>query len=184
MVFRRRPYRRVRRFRRRRPILPGRPVPEPVRKAMRLFDKGKFEEAAEAFDSLAQEAEERGKIFQAGNLTAQATRCYVRLDDIDRAYDSGKMALDLFKQADRPGPAKKLGERMVKILREKGRQADAEALERELKQLPAPERPGARRGELPGKCPQCGGPIRESEATWVGSSSAECPYCGSVVRAE
>ena len=149
---------------------------------MRLLDDGKFEEAAQAFENLAQEAEERGKIFQATHLTAQAARCYVRLEDIVQAYERGKKALDLFKRADRPGAAKRLGERMVQILRNKGRQAEAEALERELQQLPAPERP--RRGQLPGKCPQCGGPIKESEADWVGPSSAECPYCGSVVTAE
>lgn len=72
----------------------------------------------------------------------------------------------------------------MEILRERGGQGEAEALERELKQLPAPEQPAVRRGQLPGKCPQCGGPIKGSEATWVGPWSAECPYCGSVVKAE
>ncbi|NIN66479.1 MAG: hypothetical protein GTO63_17685 [Anaerolineae bacterium] len=151
---------------------------------MSVFDQGKFEEAAQAFENLAEEAEERGKIFQAAHLTAQAARCYVRLENIDQAYDRGKKALDLFKLADRPGAAKLLGEKMVQVLRNKGRQAEAEALERDLKQLPALERARARRGELPGKCPHCGGPIKESEADWVGPSSAECPYCGSVVKAE
>jgi tetratricopeptide (TPR) repeat protein len=151
---------------------------------MSLFDQGKFEEAGQAFENLAQEAEERGKIFQAAHLTAQAVRCYVRLEDIDQAYDSARKALSLFKRADRPGAAKLLGERMVQILRRKGRHAEAEALERELQQLPAPELARARRGELPGKCPHCGGAIKGSEADWVGPSSAECPYCGSVVKAE
>jgi tetratricopeptide (TPR) repeat protein len=151
---------------------------------MSLFDQGNFEEAGEAFDDLAQEAEERGKVFQAANLTAQAARCYVRLDDIEQAHDRGRKALDLFKRAGRPGAARRLGERMVKILREEGRQAKAEALEQELAHLPAPERPGVRRGQLPGKCPHCGGPIKETETTWVGPSSAECPYCGSVVNAD
>jgi tetratricopeptide (TPR) repeat protein len=151
---------------------------------MSLFDQEKFEEAAQVFENLAQEAEERGKIFQAAHLTAQTARCYVRLENIDQAYDSARKALDLYKRADRPGAAKRLGERMVKMLRDKGRQAEAESLERDLKQLPTPERARARRGELPGKCPHCGGPIKESEADWVGPSSAECPYCGSVVKAE
>jgi tetratricopeptide (TPR) repeat protein len=151
---------------------------------MSLFDQDKFEEAAQAFENLAQEAEERGEIFRAAHLTAQAARCYVRLENTDQAYDRAKKALDLFNRADRPGAAKRLGKRMVQILRRKGRHAEAEALERELQQLPAPELARARRGELPGKCPHCGGPIKESEADWVGPSSAECPYCGSVVKAE
>ena len=158
--------------------------PEPLKRAMMLFEQGKFEEAAEAFNELARAAEENGRIFQAANLTAQAARCYMRLDDLDAAYERGMKALDLFKRAERPGAARRLAERMVKVLREKGRQAEAEALERELKQMPAPERAGVHRGELPGKCPQCAGPIKETEVTWVGRNSAECPYCGSVVKAE
>ena len=70
------------------------------------------------------------------------------------------------------------------MLREKGRSAEAEALERELKQLSVTPRRGIRRGELPEKCPHCGAPVKENEVEWVGSSSAECPYCGSVVKAE
>ena len=183
-MFRRRRFRPLRPLRRRGPLPPGRPVPEPLRKAMVLLEQGKFDEAATAFDELAQGAEERGNSFRAANLTAQAARCYLQLDDVDAAYERGVKALELFKQAQRPGAARRLGERMVKVLRDKGRHAEAEALERELKQLPAPARAGVPRGELPPKCPQCGGPIRESEAIWVGPSSAECPYCGSVVKAE
>jgi len=162
----------------------GGPVPESLRKAMALLEEGKFDGAATTFDELAQEAEERGNSFSAANLTAQAARCYLQLDDVDTAYERGVKALELFKQAQRPGAARRVGESMVKVLRERGREAEAEALERELKQLPAPARGAAIRGELPPKCLQCGGPIRESEAMWVGPSSAECPYCGSVVKAE
>ena len=175
---------RRRRFRRMRPVRRRPPAPEPVRNAMRLFEEGKFDKAADAFDDLALEAEDRGRLVQAAHLTARAARCYLQLDDVDAASERGMKALDLFKQAERPGAARRMGERMAKALKDRGRQAEAEALERELKELPAPSRPGMRRGELPGKCPQCGGPVKESEATWVGPSSAECPYCGAVVKAE
>jgi hypothetical protein len=180
-MFRRR---RVPAFRRRGPLPPRRPVPEPVRKAMVLLEQGKFAEAATAFDELAQEAEEGGNSFRAGNLTAQAARCYLRLEDVDTAYGRASKALELFKQAERPGAARRLGERMVRALKDRGRHGEAEALERELRQLPVPAGPGMSRRELPPKCPQCGGPIKESEATWLGPSSAECPHCGSVVKAE
>jgi hypothetical protein len=183
-MFRRRRFGPLRPRRVRRPRPAGRPVPEPVRQAMMLFEEGKFEEAGQAFEDLAQGAEEKGMLLRAGNLMAQASRCYVKLDDVDAAYDKGRKALDLFKQAERPRAARRVGERMVNVLKEKGRQAEAQALEQELKQMPVPAGPGVRRGELPGKCSQCGGPIKEAEVTWVGPSSAECPYCGSVVKAE
>jgi thioredoxin-like negative regulator of GroEL len=163
---------------------PGRPIPEPVRRARRLFDEGKFQEAAEAFENLAQGAEKRGMVFQAANLTLQAARCYLRLDDLDLAYERAMTGLELLKEAGRPSAARQVAEKMVKVLREKGRSAEADALERELEQLPAAARPGARRGELPGKCSQCGAPIRETDIAWIGASSAECPYCGSVVKTE
>ncbi len=183
-MFRRRRFRPLRPLRPRRPM-PGRgPVPEPLRRAMNLFEEGKFEEAGQAFEKLAQGAEESGMLFRAGHLMAQTARCYLKLDDVDAAYDKGKKALDLFKRSERPAAARRLAERMVKALKEKGREAEAEALERELEQMPAPPRAGKRRGELPGKCSQCGGPVRETDVTWVGASSAECPYCGSVIKAE
>ena len=151
---------------------------------MSLLEQGKFEEAAKLFDELAQDAEEQGQTVRAAHLACQAARGYLQLDDVDGAFERGMKALDMLKGAERPGAARRLGEKMAQALRDKGRQAEAEALERELQQLPAPARPGGRRGELPGKCHQCGGPIKETEATWVGPSSAECPYCGSVVKAE
>lgn len=163
---------------------PVAPVAEALRRAVRLLDEGKFGEAAEAFEKLSQGAEDTGGLFRAGDLAAQAARCYVNLDDLDKAYEMALKALDLFKRAGRPGAARRLGERVARTLREKGRESQAEALERELSQLPAPGRPEMRRGELPGKCPQCGGPIREAETTWLGPSSAGCPYCGSVVKAQ
>jgi hypothetical protein len=182
-VFRRRPLRPMRRLRARRPIPSRRPIPEPVRKAMGLVEQGKFAEAAEAFERLAQETEERGMVLQAALLTQEAARCYLRLEDLDSAYDRGLKSLELFKRADRPGAARFLAQRMVKVLREKGRNAQAEAMERELEQLQVGAPRGVRRGELPGKCPQCGAPVREDEVEWLGPSSAECAYCGSVVKA-
>ena len=50
---------------------------------MRLFEQGKFDKAADAFDDLAQEAEGKGRLVQAAHLTAQAARCYLQLDDVD-----------------------------------------------------------------------------------------------------
>lgn len=150
---------------------------------MWLFEQGEFAQAAEAFDHLAQEAEERGMLFQAANLTLQAARAYMRLDNLDLAYDRAMKGLELFKRSGQP-VAVRQPERLVEILRQRGRHSEAEALEREMQDFLIAMPPGARRGELPAKCPQCGAPIKESEVAWVGPSSAECPYCGSVVKAE
>jgi tetratricopeptide (TPR) repeat protein len=183
-MFRRRPIRRFRpAVRRRRIRPPGRSLPEPVKEAIRLFEQGKFERAAAAFDDLAHEAEASERFFQAANLTAQAARCYLQVDDVDSAYERGMKAFDLFKQAERFGAARRMGEKMARALKDRGRQAQAEAVEGQLHQLPADPGPGLRRGELPPRCTQCGGPVKEAETNWLGPSSAECPYCGSVLKA-
>jgi len=140
-VFRRRPLGRLRPRRLGRLMRAGVTVPEPVRRAMRLREEGRFEEAAGAFDDLSQGAEERGRLLQTANLFAQAARCYLSLEDVDAAYERGLRALDLLKRAGRPGAARRLVEKMIGVLREKGREGEANALERELSQLTCPCRP-------------------------------------------
>jgi len=49
---------------------------------------------------------------------------------------------------------------------------------------PRPRPPLAARGTLPGKCPNCGAPIKPDEVKWFGRDSAECPHCGTVVTAQ
>jgi hypothetical protein len=44
--------------------------------------------------------------------------------------------------------------------------------------IPAPIPPA---DWLPGVCPRCGGPIRETEVKWIGTRSAECPFCGTLL---
>jgi len=74
-------------------------------------------------------------------------------------------------------------------LRAKGMAAAAGVLEGEFgpslgasaQRMTTGSPPAAR---LPGKCPQCGGPLRSDEVDWIDAQSAECPYCGSVVQAE
>jgi hypothetical protein len=129
---------------------------------------------------------------RAGDLRLQVARCFIKLGDIDRANTESMQALRLFLRARRPMKVRRLLPKMLAFLEEHGRQGEAEALrqqaEKLLQGLPPGRRPGAAaamaQGKLPGKCPNCGGPIKPNEVNWVGRGSAECPYCGSVVTAE
>jgi hypothetical protein len=127
---------------------------------------------------------------KAGDLYLEAARCYLQLDDIDRAEDHGLKALQLFIQARRPGKVRRLVPRMMAVLRRKGYHDEAEELRQEVEALlgappegaiPQAER-AVRRGSLPAKCPSCGGPVRSDEVNWIDSSSAECAYCGGIVK--
>jgi hypothetical protein len=149
-------------------------------------------EAAATFEKKAQAAEEQGMWDEAGDLYLEAARCYLQLDDIDRADDHGLKALQLFIQARRPGKVRRLVPRMIAVLHRKGYHDEAEKLRREVDALlGAPPRERAiprggrtvQRGSLPAKCSSCGGPVRSDEVNWVDSHSAECTYCGGIVKA-
>jgi predicted RNA-binding Zn-ribbon protein involved in translation (DUF1610 family) len=149
---------------------------------------GQFAEAAPRFEDLAQRAEERGRLQAAAKLTLQASRCYVEADDLDRADDAAERAIHLLIRAGRPDRVRQVLPRVLAGLERHGRQADAERLRREVEETfqGLDLTPGRRRAaaRLPGKCSNCGAPIKPDEVAWAGPASAECPYCGGVVKAE
>ncbi len=175
-------------------MLRARRPPRPILRARKLLHEGRFAEAAEAFDRLAQGAEERGMLARAGQLNLEAARCYLRLDDLDSAYERARMGLGLFKEAGRPGRVRELAPRILRALQEKGRHQEAEELKKELEALMGPPPTGFRRRpmpagepiivreELPEKCPHCSAPLKDEEVDWVGPHTAECPYCGGAVK--
>ena len=182
-------------LRRRRP----RP-PQMLARANRLFGRGKFAEAAPIFDRLADGAAQRGMLNRAGDLYLQSARCHLEMGKATLAVERGKHALRLFGRAGLFGKIERLMPRMVEALRDKGYQAEAEALRQEvearLAEVP-PERrapPGARpaawpftarpmaRRELPARCAACGAPVKPDDVTWLDPQTAECPYCGSVLK--
>jgi hypothetical protein len=75
-------------------------------------------------------------------------------------------------------------ERVSAELQELGFNEQAESLRselelelRDLDTLTAEVAPAA--SHLPGRCPQCGGPVQADEVEWIASTQALCDYCGS-----
>lgn len=182
-------------FRARRP-------PRPILKARQLLSKGRFAEAAAAFDRLAQGAEERGMVARAGQLNLEAARCYLRLDDLDSAYARARKGLGFLAKVGRPGRVREVAPGVIRLLEERGRHKEAEELKKGLEALIGPPPPGLERRpmpigepgftpapepiivreELPEKCPHCSAPLKDEEVDWVGPHTAECPYCGGAVK--
>lgn len=172
---------------RRRPGL--RPLLRGVRRRIAQAD---LAEAAAILAERAQAAEEQEMWDRAGDLHLEAARCYLQMDDMDRADDHGLKALQLFIQAQRPGKVRRLVPRMMAVLHRKGYHDEAEKLRQEVdallgalpgeRAIPWGER-AVQRGSLPAKCPSCGGPIRSDEVNWIDPYSAECTYCGGIVKA-
>ena len=133
-------------------------------------------------------------LARAGQLNLEAARSYLRLDDLDSAYERAKKGLRLFREAGRPGRVRELAPRILRALQERGRHKEAEELKKELEALIGPSPPGLRRGpipvsepiivreELPEKCPHCSASLKDEEVDWVGPHTAECPYCGGAVK--
>ena len=186
---------------------PPRRRPRPrqmLARANRLFDQGRFAEAAPIFDRLARGAAERGMLNRAGDLYLQSARCHLEMGKANLAIERGKQALRLFGRAGLFGKIGRLMPRIVDALREKGYKAEAEALQKEVEARLAEVPPGARlaawpptarpalsvaegppmaRQELPAKCSACGAPVKPDDVTWLDPQTAECPYCGSVLKA-
>jgi hypothetical protein len=159
-----------------------------VAEAERLMHAGKYGQAAARFEPLAHEAEERARPGAAAELYLRAARCYVEVDDHDRADDCAERAIHLFIQARQPSRVRQVLPRVVAALERHGRHDDAEKLREQVAQTfqgmaPMPGRMG-RRGTLPAKCTNCGGPLKPDEVAWSDPQTAECPYCGGVVKAE
>lgn len=181
---------------------PRRPRPRQVlARANKLFDQGKFAEAAPTFGRLAEGAARRGMLNRAGDLYLQSARCHLEAGNVTLAVERGKQALHLFGRAGLTGKIERLMPRMVEALQEKGYQAEATALQQEVEARlaeappgrrqpsgarpavwPSTARPMARRA-LPTKCSACGAPIKPDDVTWLDPGTAECPYCGSVLEA-
>jgi tetratricopeptide (TPR) repeat protein len=184
-------FRRPRPLRQRRRPGPLGPAGQKRAQARELFERGDYGAAADAFEELAQGAEQRGMLDRAGDLRMRVAQCYLKLENIDRADDEAGRALRLYLRARRPRKVRRLLPKVIATLEKHGRHEEAKELREKAEQLlgaapggPDALRPGmlGPRGTLPGKCPNCGGPIKPGEVNWVGRGSAECPYCGSVVN--
>ncbi len=167
------------------------PLPPAVLEAERLMRDGQFASAAARFEGLAQKARERARPGAAAHLYLRAARCYVEVDDVERADACAERAIHLFIEARQPARVRQVLPRVLAALERHGRHADAERLRREVEEafqgmeaLPGRTPPAAQRGQLPAKCPSCGGPLKPDEVAWSDPHTAECPYCGSVVKAE
>ncbi len=196
MMFRpRRPFRRLPpllRPRRRPPgPLPRRRLSPVVAEVERLMRSGRFDEAAERFLALAQEAEKRGRTGGAGELYLRAARCYLESGNEDQADDCAERSIHLLIKARRPRRVRQVLPKVLAALERRGRHEEAERLRAEAEaafgkqqrarvQTPTEQKEPP---QLPARCPACGAPIRPDEVSWLGSTTAECPYCGSVIQA-
>jgi hypothetical protein len=161
------------------------------------MEAGDFARAAQIYGAECDKARDRGQPGAAAKLALQAARAHLQANDVAAALDRGKQALRLMTRSGRLGRVPIVLNRMVDQLREKGYETEADQLKAEVEaklaeagislEEAAQQAAGPtaeRRGQLPGKCTACAGPLNPNDMEWYDSHTAECPYCGSVIKAE
>jgi hypothetical protein len=166
-----------------------------LRQANQLRDAGEYIQAADIFERVAQQMENRLRPNRAAFLYLQAGHCHLLAAQPDPALQLAKRGLSILAQFQHWRAYSQGANLMVQDLNRLGYTKQASDLQAWLNQL-APIRPehlpGARSGlpaqkpapRLPSKCPFCGATLRSDMAEWIDDASAECPYCGSAVQAE
>ena len=167
-----------------------------LQRAHQLLNAGQPEEAAGIFHTLADGLGQRGMGVRAVMVRMQAAYAEALSNMPQPAIHSASLALDNPAAANRPMRIATAAERVVEVLRQKGHEPEANDLELKLDGLL--QKAGTSRqkiraqlaaagaqhhGELPAKCPSCGGSLLPDEVEWHDASTASCTYCGSAVKA-
>ena len=174
----------------RRAMFAGNPlVLQAVARANQLMADGKPGDAAQIFERLAQEAEQRGRTKPAANAHAQAAHAYTAAKNEPAAMTQARAALTEFIQLGMNQRAANFYNNAIQTARVNGWASSANALQKEfgdkVKSLGTQVNLGStQRGRLPSKCPHCAAPARSDEVDWIDANSAECIYCGGVIQTE
>ncbi len=155
-----------------------------LRRANALLAEGRFAEAAQAFDRLAEGALQRG-LPQAPNLALRAAEAYLKAGNTHAARERALRGLEMLANTDRWPLLRRAGDRVVATLEGQGQSALAneirQALEKWLAAAPSPPQQRQAAANLPATCPACGAPVHPSEVAWE-AGRAFCPYCGTALH--
>lgn len=163
-----------------------------LRHAHRLFDQGQYRQAAEAYQSLAKNAESLG-LLRAPTLYIQAGRARLLTSETDAGMRLLHHAFELLAATAFPGRFHAAQDRLLAELRRLGLRDEAELLQRDLEELqpgtehaddpPPDEMPAWPKRKLPLKCDSCGAHLFPDELEPHGQGVYACGYCGSRVEA-
>jgi hypothetical protein len=165
-------------------------IPPALQHAHELMESGEFQEAAQAFEALAQAAEKRMGP-RAPFLFIQAGHARIQLRQNSAGMAHIRHGLDLLASGGRYHQLYRAGNRTMQELKARGMEKEAQEIAGlisnhipAISESPTQQGPHDSRLRLPTHCPACGGPVRADEVEWIDAHSAECPFCGSPVRTE
>lgn len=191
-MFRRGPFRRQRMFRPRPMVALGERPRQMLLQANQFMDSGRYREAAEIFEQLAQGALNHNMLQRAPHLYIQAARAHIYSGQIEPGLNLFRQGMNILVQTNRWGAVRANGDSAVADLRRLGHTTQANQVQAWLEQtlqassqvaadLNVAEPPKQPPQRLPAKCPFCGASLRPNEIEWLDDTTAECPYCGSSI---
>jgi len=152
--------------------------------ANQLYEDGKAGQAAPLFARIAEVLTANRQAQRAANLHAQAAQAYAAGSDESAALTQARSALNLFLKLNVEKRTHYFYTSIRKELTRQGMDQAAEALTKEFAARVSPPAPAAlsAAARLPANCPQCGAPVRISDAQGLDVSKVECAYCGTPIR--
>lgn len=148
-----------------------------------LFEQGRFIEAAQTFENLAQIAAARSGP-RAPRFYMQAGRSYLHARQVQKGMALLEQGKNLAVARSQLTPLVPLAAHIQVELQQLGLPEQANQVAAWLAGLPAapaPLSPPAR-PVLPLHCPSCGAPVHPDQVTWLDVQTAECTFCGSPLR--
>jgi hypothetical protein len=169
----------------------GMPTVDPkLIEANRLFENGKFAEAAAIYADLAENALIKN-IPQTPHLYLMAGTAQMKAGEIKNAISMFKRGLGIIIERKKWGHLHKASENTILRMKSNGFTKQAVELQTWLdEQVPNDVKAltiwnkktsgFSQKKELPTHCPACGGPVNPKELEWIGSNT-NCNYCGTLL---
>ena len=166
----------------------GRAAFQRLRHAHDLMHAGKYQEAAQQYQALAEGSEIHG-LPQAPQLFFQTGRAWFEAGDAKIGLASLQKGLNILEMYRRFQRLNVVGSRIQTELDENGFAHEASVIGSYLKRMRIDHDMGdlqfsreLRGPKLPAKCSQCGGSVIPDQVERFKDGGAQCDYCGSVIQ--
>jgi predicted Zn finger-like uncharacterized protein len=152
--------------------------------AKHLYEEGKPGKAAPLFARLAEVLISNRQPKRAASLHAQAAQAFAESRNESSALVQARAALTLFLQYKMVERIPFFYTNIIKELTRRGMGNAAETLVKEFEARLSQSTPVAPPAinHLPANCPQCGAPVRITDAQGPDAKNVECAYCGTPIR--